>query len=181
MARSNGSVRIGPISLFALVIVLCLAVMALLAFTTAQANLSLVERQANSTKQLYEDELAAQTFVANLDEQLVQMRDEGTSRDLAVLEEKIDQVVSMLYGTVSVSADLVSVEKAYNLSGTVATSVQKNAIDPLTGVHAQFVAEDGRDLDVVLLIHGNATYEILCWKVTTEWPEQISTDTLWTG
>lgn len=181
MARNSGSVRIGPISLFALVIVLCLAVMAMLAFTTAQANLSLVERQANATRQFYEDEFTAQAFVSNLDEQLVQMRDEGTNRDLAVLEEKVQQAVSTLHGTVDITADLVNVDEAYNLSGTVTSSAQKKATDPLTGVHALFMAEDGRNLDVVLLIHGDATYEILCWKATNDWPEQVSTDTLWTG
>ena len=36
MNSTNGSVRIGPISLFTLVIILCLAVMAVLSATTAQ-------------------------------------------------------------------------------------------------------------------------------------------------
>ena len=35
-ARGRGSVRIGPISLFTLVIIVCLAVMAVLSVTTAQ-------------------------------------------------------------------------------------------------------------------------------------------------
>ena len=37
MARNQGSVRMGPVSLFTLVIILCLAVLAVLAVTTAQA------------------------------------------------------------------------------------------------------------------------------------------------
>ena len=44
MAKSRGSVRMGPISLFALIIILCLAVMAVLAVTTAQASYTLTQR-----------------------------------------------------------------------------------------------------------------------------------------
>ena len=46
MNSTNGSVRIGPISLFTLVIILCLAVMAVLSATTAQATYSAAEKQA---------------------------------------------------------------------------------------------------------------------------------------
>ena len=47
MNSTNGSVRIGPISLFTLVIILCLAVMAVLSATTAQATYSAAENQVD--------------------------------------------------------------------------------------------------------------------------------------
>lgn len=49
MAKPHGSVRIGPISLFTLIIILCLAVLAVLSLTTARAELSITERQAATT------------------------------------------------------------------------------------------------------------------------------------
>ena len=49
MAKPHGSVRIGPISLFTLIIVLCLAVLTVLSVTTSLAELSTTERQAATT------------------------------------------------------------------------------------------------------------------------------------
>ena len=62
--RGRGSVRIGPISLFALVIILCLAVMAVLSVTTAQATYAAAERQASFTTDTYANERAGQELVA---------------------------------------------------------------------------------------------------------------------
>ena len=65
--RGRGSVRIGPISLFALVIILCLAVMAVLSVTTAQATYAAAERQASFTADTYANERAGQEFAADID------------------------------------------------------------------------------------------------------------------
>ena len=70
MAKPHGSVRIGPISLFTLIIILCLAVLAVLSVTTARAELSITERQAATTTETYELESAAQRFVAEVDRAL---------------------------------------------------------------------------------------------------------------
>lgn len=67
MNSTNGSVRIGPISLFTLVIILCLAVMAVLSATTAQATYSAAEKQALFTNDTYQNEQAAQSAVAVID------------------------------------------------------------------------------------------------------------------
>ena len=65
MNSTNGSVRIGPISLFTLVIILCLAVMAVLSATTAQATYSAAEKQALFTNDTYQNEQAAQSAVSS--------------------------------------------------------------------------------------------------------------------
>ena len=77
MSDSNSSVRIGPISLFTLVIILCLAVMAVLSVTTAQATYSAAEKQALFTDDTYENERAAQNAVAAIDEELEGVRASG--------------------------------------------------------------------------------------------------------
>ena len=56
----------GPISLFALVVALCLAVMAVLAVTTARASGSLAERQAAFTADDYANEAVAQELLARV-------------------------------------------------------------------------------------------------------------------
>ncbi len=91
--RGRGSVRIGPISLFALVIILCLAVMAVLSVTTAQATYAAAERQASFTTDTYANERAAQELVADVDAALAPVRaahgglDEALSAVRAALPE----------------------------------------------------------------------------------------------
>ena len=60
MAKPHGSVRIGPISLFTLIIVLCLAVLTVLSVTTSLAELSTTERQAATTTETYQLESVGQ-------------------------------------------------------------------------------------------------------------------------
>ena len=67
MAKPHGSVRIGPISLFTLIIVLCLAVLTVLFRTTSLAELSTTERQAATTTETYQLESVGQQFVADVD------------------------------------------------------------------------------------------------------------------
>ncbi len=69
--------RIGPISLFALVIILCLAVMAVLSVTTAQATYAAAERQASFTADTYANERAGQEFAASIDAALAPVRAAG--------------------------------------------------------------------------------------------------------
>lgn len=67
MAGGQGNVRIGPVSILVLTIMLCLAVMAVLAFTTSEAEESITTRQEESTIEMYANELEGQTFLARLD------------------------------------------------------------------------------------------------------------------
>ena len=86
MAKPHGSVRIGPISLFTLIIVLCLAVLTVLSVTTSLAELSTTERQA-ATTETYQLESVGQQFVADVDAALA----EGTLED--VLQRYSDSTV----------------------------------------------------------------------------------------
>ena len=67
MNDSTPSVRIGPISLFALIAVICLATLAVLAVNTSRASDSLAHMQADSVTQQYAAESAAQQFVGLVD------------------------------------------------------------------------------------------------------------------
>ena len=82
MNSTNGSVRIGPISLFTLVIILCLAVMAVLSAT---------EKQALFTNDTYQNEQAAQSAVAVIDAALESVRASGGGLDeaLAAVDEAL--------------------------------------------------------------------------------------------
>ena len=90
--RGRGSVRIGPISLFALVIILCLAVMAVLSVTTAQATYAAAERQASFTADTYANERAGQEFAADIDAALAPVRAAGggLAEALACIIDKLN-------------------------------------------------------------------------------------------
>lgn len=77
MKKTFGSVRMGPISVFALVITLCLSVMAILTTATASANYNEATKQANFTTGLYADEVAAQEMLASIDEVLADSKKAG--------------------------------------------------------------------------------------------------------
>lgn len=91
MSRPRGSVRMGPISLFTLVIVLCLAVLGVLAITTAQATFAAAEKQALFTTDTYMNETAAQEFVAEVDAALASVREEGG--DYAEAREAVQEIL----------------------------------------------------------------------------------------
>lgn len=149
MSSSTGSVRIGPISLFTLVIVLCLAVLSVLAVTTAQATYAAAEKQAAFTHDTYANEDAAQRFLADVDEALAPVRDSGGGLDAAF--------------------------------GAIDRMLPPNAEREGSTVRASFAADSGRTLDVELDVRANATYEIASWKATTQWTNDGSGQTLWSG
>ena len=117
--------RIGPISLFALVIILCLAVMAVLSVTTAQATYAAAERQAAFTTDTYANERAGQELVADVDAALAPVR--AAHGGLAE----------------ALSAVRAALPEGAELDGST--------------VKAEFTADSGRTLAVVLEIRAVAT------------------------
>lgn len=154
VGKRDGSVRIGPVSVFSLVVILCLAVMAVLTVTTAQAAYTAAEKQARFTTDTYLNEQAAQNFVAEIDGALADARsDAGTSPNLKNALAAVEPVVA-----------------SYDDAAIVDDQVQ-----------ADFTTENGRTLSVVLTIKDDATYEISQWRATTQWNEADSGEILWSG
>ena len=154
MAGSRGSVRIGPISLFMLVIVICISVMAVLAVSTAKATYTLTERQAEAVENVYENETAAQTLLSLVDKQLATGVTEADRLwGLSNLAERVS--------TATTQAE-VWVEGDYLV--------------------AQFVTDGSKYLDIRVEICEDASYRIESWKATTQWPESETESTgLWMG
>lgn len=190
VAKPHGSVRIGPISLFTLIIILCLAVLAVLSLTTARAELSITERQAQTTTETYALETAGQEFVAAVDAALA----EGRSSAL-------DEVLST-YGVTEAAADASEAAPAAgetiedeSVSGATADEggslmvIECPAGDPVTVtgsfdgslITATFSLESGRTLAVALRINDNDTYRIEQWKMTTQWTDDGTGENLWLG
>ncbi len=158
------TVRIGPISLFTLIIVICLAVLAVLTFATANATSIMSQRQATATTELYLDEQAAQVFMAGVSDQLGEVRSQGgTGADAAQAVE--DSLVSLRDEAQESTAGAVTVTAA---------------VEDMQ-VNAQFSCENGRVLTIVVTIRDDATYRIDRWKMTAIQNEEEPVGNLWTG
>ena len=196
MAKGRGSVRMGPISLFTLVIVVCLAVMAVLCVATAEASRALVNRQPAANTEIYIDEVAGQAFVASLDNALLPYRENQTQASAAsasaegsdlktVVTQALPDCVSAAETAakaqgsfVNVSARTLEGEEVAQIAGTV--GVVDDTTDAL-GVAVEFETAHGRLLSVVIEVHNGGTYSIVSWKTTTQWNDEGTGETLWSG
>ena len=157
-------VRIGPISLFTLIAVICLAVLAVLAFSTSNATYIMTQRQAQATSELYLDETAAQEFIAGLSDELASVRNAGGTG-----AEAAQRVQSSLVTLRDAAQD------AANGQVEVTASVSDGT------VRAEFACDNGRVLTIVVTIRDNATFRIDKWKMTAVQNEAEPEGNLWTG
>ena len=160
----GNDVRIGPISVFTLIIVICLAVLAVLAFTSANATLVMTQRQATATSELYLDEAAAQQFVAGVDDELSTVRTAGGTGADAV------QAVQRALPALTEAARASS-------GGRVSVSASMDG----DSVRAEFSCANGRMLTIVVTIRNDATFRIDKWKMTAVQNEEEPAGRLWTG
>ena len=156
-----GSVRMGPISLFSLLTMIILAVLAVLSFTTANAALSLTNRQAETTTILYETEIAAQDFMASVDSALLPMRGTGASA-----QECADTLQKAL-------PNIIEETTAENESH----HVEVNAEVVGTELEAEFLCNDYQDLRIGVQIQDSGAYQIVAWVNTTAWFHEAANPT----
>lgn len=149
---------IGAISLFALIVILCLAVLSVLTVTTAHSSLVLSLRQAAAMQEIYLNETAAQTFVADVDRTLQASGGAGT----AGLEGELSQLCS----NAEQAAD-GQVEAHARISGD--------------SIVADFACEGGRTLHVILTVDSNGTYRIDSWRMKAIENEEQPMGTLYLG
>ncbi|MEB1813404.1 S4A5 electrogenic sodium bicarbonate cotransporter 4 [Adlercreutzia mucosicola] len=194
MARPHGSVRIGPISLFTLIIILCLAVLAVLSITTARAELSITERQAATTTETYQLEVQGQEFVAAVDGALASG---GETALEAVLAEYGIAVTAAPAGDAAAAGAVPAgeaIEDETPSGGTVPAAGTTISDDDggagaitVSGtfdgelISATFAMDSGRTLAVVLRVSNNDTYTIEQWKTTTQWTDDGAGENLWLG
>lgn len=140
MGGSSSEVRMGPLALFTLMILLGLALLAVLAASTANATLVMAQRRADATEQLYLDETAAQTFLARLDE-LVAAGTTGQDALRLASEAALDTAPDRL----QVSTNL----------GTDGSYL------------ATFDAGNGRQLDITVSFGEDGRLAVQKWRMTT--------------
>lgn len=197
MNDSQTSVRIGPISLFALIAVICLATLAVLSITTANASYRLASLQADSMTQQYQAELAAQSFVASVDasyadatvdaEKLAAQKaaaeklaaDQAARAGQSASTTPLTPAAPQLpVATDSLAASLPAIcAEAAAATGDVITVTAQ--LDGST-INAQFACPSERVLDVSIELGANGSYRITKWNMTAK-VNSAETETLWSG
>ena len=162
MAQRPSTMRMGPVSLFALIIVLCLAVLAVLSIASANASREMTYRQADFIADEYSNETAGQLLYAEADGIVSQVRAQGGGANAAAaaLKEGADRLEAAAQNGSASPAVTVTVE------GTELTA------------HIQ--AESGRCLDILLKVSAGPALSVESWTASTLWTED-TTDTLWMG
>ena len=156
-ATSDQNVRMGPLAIFTLMAVISLAVMAVLAISTAQATVTMAQRRAEATTQLYADESAAQAFVAALDSQ----------RGRRFTQAKVDAAVQ----TALESAPADAVEQL---------SIEAQLENRRT-VTASFSCGNGRQLDITLHRENDGSLSIQRWRMMAVVNEEPTIGNLFGG
>lgn len=171
MSKERGSVRIGPVSIFALVIILCLSVLAVLSISTANAGWALAQRQASYTADLYDNEQAGQRFLMSMDDQLAKIRSGKLTTN---------QALTQLKASVQSLAEAACTSQPE--SGVDTLEAETTATASVAGkrISAQFHSAKGHDLLIELEIRDDGTYQITSWKTTTSTDAEDEVK-LWSG
>lgn len=206
MAREKGSVRIGPVSVFSLVIILGLAVLAVLSAATSHASNAEAQTQASFTASAYANDAAAAESLAAIDSALAQeaaeQSDEGDAADdsgaarpdgiagepraaqsggsSATLEAADASDASDESGVLDVDSAMDAVSEVLP-QGDLAEGITAASSIEGNAVQMVFSAQDGRTLTVSLEVCDNLTYEVTQWRVTTEWNQEPEENKLWSG
>lgn len=169
MSRKAGSVRIGPISILALIFTLCLAVLAVLSVTTANATYASAERQAIYNDDTHANEKEAQQLCMDVDEVLAGVRS-ANGGQVAAMRALKDSGIAHAHRVDSARATDKGTESTYKEHSI---EIKDNS------VFATFTQESRRSLSIELKINPDATFTVAKWQTSTLWLDEADKDTLW--
>lgn len=178
--RRLSTVRMGPISVFALVIILCLAVLGVLSASTATAGSSLAQRQASFAADDYRNEVAGQQLYAAADDALASVRAAGgdAADAVAALEAALPDITAAAQEGFAEGETAEPAADAESAAAEPAPTVQTSIESGTLSAHIQ--SSSGRCLDIQLEVQPDATLAVTAWKATTLW-EEDDTDVIWQG
>lgn len=151
--------RIGPISLFTLICVLLLSVLAVLCVTSANAAATMSARQAAATAETYRLDACGQEAIAVVDETLRGMRPASATEVASAAAERLRAN-----------------------PGTLAGSDEDFAIDAQADgsrIDLTITAPGGKTLSAAIRVNDDSTYAVDEWEITGTQAE--SDETLWSG
>lgn len=184
--RRVSTVRMGPISVFALVIILCLAVLGVLSASAATAGSSLAQRQASFAADDYRNEVAGQQLYAAADDALAPVRAAGgdAAAATAALEAALPDITAAAQegfteGGLAAEPDAAEPAATSDAAAEPAAPTVQASVEGST-LSAHIQSSSGRCLDIRLEAQPDATLAVTAWKATTLWVED-NTDVIWQG
>lgn len=175
------SVRIGPLSLFTLIAVICLATLAVLSITTATASYDLARLQADTVTRQYDVERVAQGLVARVDATWAastgSLAADTTAASASDAPSASDAsgAGGALQGLAAALPDI-----AAECESAADGSVHVDATLADSTLSALIACPDGPELDVELELGEGGTYRITSWNMTAG-KNSAPTETLWSG
>lgn len=156
--RDAGTVRLGPVSVFVLVMGICLAVLAVLCLATAQAQLTVANRQVEALEASYANERAAQAVLGQVEGSLAASREAGLAQAdaLAAIDGALSEVPAAADGVT------YGIERAEDV------------------IEATFTSGDARTLSVRLAVDESLTCTVEAWVTSSEIPEDEG-PSVWQG
>ena len=91
--KNKAPVKLGPLALLLTVITICLAILAILTFSTAEADLRLAETSAETVQEKYEREAEGQQFLADAYAVLAQGLPLSTLDDVTVSGDTVTKSI----------------------------------------------------------------------------------------
>lgn len=189
MPQSTKTIRIGPLSLFALIAMLFLSTLAVLSLTTANASFNLAQLQSDGMRQQYQAEDAAQRFLSMLDEQYASgsitagaATAPASSGPSASAQDIVDNAVSnptapaATQGEATSPVDALAQEAAAATSGSVVGTAQMNG----STITAQFACPSGRVLDIEIQLGSGKSLHVVKWNMAAK-VNNAEAETLWSG
>lgn len=165
--RAADDVRIGPISVLALISILSMAVLAVLAISTAHASLVISQKQASTVSGSYLSEAAAQDFVAEMDARLVDVRGMGAVAGSGPAAIRALQT--------SLGSCIDHAQEAVDNRVKVSAAVQGQQVT------ADFECVNARTLSIAVTVRDDGTLRIDEWLVAAVQNEEQPGGTLWAG
>lgn len=163
MAKNQGAMRMGPLSIFTFVVILCLATLTVLCVSTAQASLQMSKNQAESTTKTYDLESEGQAWMC--------LVSNGTLPDKAC-ETAIEKNPDL-----EASSQIITTEEILTEMGK---NIRINPEEYTSGVKAKLQIGD-RMLNILLGLHSDGKYRVLNWKLSAELAEKEMNKNLWSG
>ena len=180
----RASLRMGVLDLFVVIVGICLAVLAVLAFSTSMASLRLSEKQVQGIQRTYDVDTAGQRFAADLDGKVQHFKASGIGA--SEMLSSIDGELIDLVDDVASASDEILVEAEVRQPDQMAASFDddydvSNLAQYIGGVRALFTSDDGYLLTCFFGIDQNSEMKILTWKATRIWDESAQNEQLWLG
>lgn len=181
--RTAGApMRMGMLNILVVVIALCLAVLSVLALSTARAGAALSERQAANVTETYAVESVGEELLAHLDEALTSFQAGGIPADRLV--DAVNRNLQDYRMVRTQQADLAEPGIQFETSTLTseeleaALGVPNSDAGTLGALDIQVTGPSGHALSAIVALNDDGTYSVMQWKTMKLWEDDVQAEGL---